>query len=277
MMPLLAFGKSELGMVIEIISLTAVFYGVLRFLRSTRGFGILRGLAVFFVFTFLTFYVLSFYPGVPVLGHLLKQIVPYVVLILFILFQPELRQGISRFGRAGMFRFLRSDTVVEQTLPMIVMAAQRMAKERIGALIAFEREVSLAPYRENAVNVDAPVSSILLETIFFPGSPLHDGAVVIRNDEIISAACLLPLADAGKELGRLGTRHRAALGLSEETDAITLVVSEETGQVSICSAGILHRPIPHDQLEDKLNELLLTEAPIKKEAPLDEKEEELPA
>ncbi|MDP6849455.1 MAG: diadenylate cyclase [Planctomycetota bacterium] len=274
MMHLLAIGKSELGMVIEIISLTAVFYGILRFLRSTRGFGILRGLAVFFVFTFLTFYVLSYYPGVPVLGHLLKQIVPYVVLILFILFQPELRQGISRFGRAGMFRFLSPGAVVEQSLPMVVMAAQRMAKERIGALIAFEREVSLAPYRENAVLVDAPVSSILLETIFFPGNPLHDGAVVIRNDEIVSAACLLPLADAGRELGRLGTRHRAALGLSEETDAVTLVVSEETGQVSLCTAGVIHRPIPLDQLEDKLNELLLTEAPSRGGADRDEEKED---
>ena len=255
------FDRGTLGMVIEIITLTAIFYMVLRFLRSTRGFGILRGLAIFFAFAFLSFSILSIYPGVPVLGHLLKQVAPYLILILFILFQPELRQGISRFGHAGMFRFLNTVDETQQAIPQVVRAAQRMSKERIGALVAFERQVSLAPYRENAVTIEAPVSSILLETIFFPGAPMHDGAVVVREDLVLAAACLLPLADAGESLGRLGTRHRAALGLSQETDAVTLVVSEENGQLALCAGGVMYRPIPHDQLEDKLNELLLSTPP----------------
>ena len=155
-----------------------------------------------------------------------------------------------------MFRFLDTSPEAQQAIPDIVRAAQRMSNERIGALIAFERQVSLAHFRENAVNIDAPISSILLETIFFPGAPMHDGAVVVRDDLVLSAACLLPLADASESLGRLGTRHRAALGLTQESDAVTLVVSEETGQISLCAGGVMHRPIPHEQLESKLHELL---------------------
>ena len=162
-------------MVIEIITLTAIFYMVLRFLRSTRGFGILRGLAIFFSFAFLSFSILSIYPGVPVLGHLLKQVAPYLILILFILFQPELRQVISRFGRAGMFRFLNTVDETQQAIPQVVRAAQRRSKERIGALVAFERQGSLAPYRENAVTIEATVSPILVETLCFAGARMTEG------------------------------------------------------------------------------------------------------
>ena len=260
-------GLETFGVFIEVLALTLFFYASLRFLRNTRGVGMLRGMAVLFAFAFLVFSVLSIYPGVPVLGHLLGQVAPYLVLILFILFQPELRQGLSRFGRAGMFRMLDNSAVTEQGIPEVVDAAQRMANERIGALIAFERQDSLASFRENAVAVNAPVSAILLETIFFPGSPLHDGAVIVRDDEVLSAACLLPLISGEEKLGRLGTRHRAALGLTEDTDAVTLAVSEETGQISLCAAGEIHRPIPHDQLHAKLDELLRTPVTTEATAP----------
>ncbi len=264
-MILAALDRAAFSTLIEILALTGFFYAVLRFLRSTRGFGVLRGLAVVVIGASLVFSVLSFWPGVPVLRHLLAQVAPWLVIILFILFQQEVRQGISRFGRGRWFRLLASPAATSETIAVVSNAAQRMAKERIGALIAFQREVSLAPWRENAVEVDAPVSAILLETIFFPGSPLHDGAVVIHNDTIQAAACLLPLSDAGMGLGRLGTRHRAALGLSQETDSVTLVVSEETGKISLCSGGEMFRALSPEKLEETLRELLLPSEPPPKE------------
>lgn len=245
-----------LSFFIEVTTLTVVFYGVLRFLRNTRGGGLLRGLGVFVVGTGLVYVLFGIFPGVPVLQRVIQMVGGLLVLVLVILFQPELRQGISRFGRGGLFRFLDQDERSSEVATKVARAAQRMAKERIGALIAFERNVSLSPYYDNAVAVDAPVSGILLETIFFPGSPLHDGAVVIRGERVIAAACLLPLAEPSEALGRLGTRHRAGLGLAEETDAVTLVVSEETGQISLCANSEMLRPIPFDQLEDRLNALL---------------------
>ena len=266
-MILAALDRATFSTVIEILALTGFFYAVLRFLRSTRGFGVLRGLAVVVVGASLLFSVLSFWPGVPVLGHLLAQVAPWLVIILFILFQQEVRQGISRFGRGKWFRLLASPAASSETIAVICNAAQRMAKERIGALIAFQREISLGPWQENAVQIDAPVSAILLETIFFPGSPLHDGAVVIHDDTVQAAACLLPLADAGMGLGRLGTRHRAALGLSQETDSVTLVVSEETGKISLCAGGEMYRALSPEKLEETLRELLLPAEPQPAEEP----------
>ncbi len=246
----------RLQFAIEVGTLAVVFYAVLRFLRSTRGGGLLRGLGAFLVVTFGLYGLLNIYPETPVLLEIFRLVAGAIVIILVILFQPELRQGIARFGRGGLLRFLNQEERSSEVATKVARAAQRMAKERIGALIAFERGVSLAPYYDNAVPVDAPASGILLETIFFPGGPLHDGAVVIRGERVHAAACLLPLAEASDALGRLGTRHRAALGLSEETDAITLVVSEETGQIALCAAGELQRQIPFDQLEERLSALL---------------------
>ena len=248
-----------LQLFIEVLTLTVAYYGVLRFLRSTRGGGLVRGLGAFLVVTFTLYGLFNITVGVPVLVEIVKIVGGAIILTMVILFQPELRQGIARFGRGGFLRFLKPDAGSTEVATKVARAAQRMAKERIGALIAFERGVSLAPYYDNAVPVDAPVSGILLETVFFPGGPLHDGAVIIRGERVHAAACLLPLADASDALGRLGTRHRAALGLSEETDAVTLVVSEETGQIAICASGQLHRQIPFDQLEERLTGLLYPE------------------
>ena len=266
--------RNPVSTLLEIGLLASVIYGILRFLRSTRGFGVLRGLVIVFATAALFFFGLRVWPGVPVIEEIVSRIGGWVVLVLFVLFQPELRQGISRFGRAGWFRFFSREVQSQEAISRIVAASQRMAKERIGALIAFERASSLGPYRDNAVQVNAPVSGILLETIFYPGSPLHDGAVVIRSDEILAAACLFPLSESHESFGRLGTRHRAAVGITEETDAVTLVVSEETGSISLSSGGELFRQVPFDQLEDRLLTLLRTESKKKEKT---EKEEEATA
>ncbi|HEX9793724.1 MAG TPA: diadenylate cyclase, partial [Planctomycetota bacterium] len=196
---------------------------------------------------------------VPVLQEILSDITPYLVIVVVILFQPELRHGITRFGHTTFLRFFSRDPESDESLGKVVAAAQRMAKERVGALIAFERSVSLAPYYESAVQLEAPISAILLETIFFPGSPLHDGAVIVSGNTIRAAACLLPLTENQEVQRRMGTRHRAALGLTEEADAITLVVSEETGRISLCANGEMRSGVPFDQLEHELRDLLRSE------------------
>lgn len=245
---------------IEVAVLWAAIYAGLRFLRSTRGFGLLRGLAGFFLAAFMLYQVLVGTESAPVLQEILSSIAPSLVVLIIVLFQPELRQGLARIGGSGWLSiFQRGDEEVNETVNAVVGAARHMAQERTGALLAFERGVSLAPYRDNAVQLDSPCSGILLETIFFPGSPLHDGAVILQNGKITAASALFPLTTNPEVQRRMGTRHRAAIGLTEETDAISLVVSEETGRVSLASNGRLFEAIPLKELEGRLLELLREE------------------
>ena len=260
---------------IEVVVLWAAIYAGLRFLRSTRGFGLLRGLAGFFLAAFVLYQVLVGTESAPVLQEILSSIAPSLVILIIVLFQPELRQGLARIGGSGWLSiFQRGDEEVNETVDAVVGAARRMAQERTGALLAFERGVSLAPYRDNAVQLDSPCSGILLETIFFPGSPLHDGAVILQNGKITAASALFPLTTNPEVQRRMGTRHRAAIGLTEETDAITLVVSEETGRVSLASNGRLFEAIPLKELKGRLLELLREEPAEAEEA---ESEEAPPA
>lgn len=256
---------------IEVVVLWAAIYAGLRFLRSTRGFGLLRGLAGFFLAAFALYQVLVVSDSAPVLQEILKGIAPSLVILIIVLFQPELRQGLARIGGSGWLSiFQRGEEEVNATVDAVVGAARRMAQERTGALLAFERGVSLAPYRDNAVQLDSPCSGILLETIFFPGSPLHDGAVILQNGKITAASALFPLTTNPEVQRRMGTRHRAAIGLTEETDAITLVVSEETGRVSLASNGRLFEAIPLKELKGRLLELL-------REEPAEAETEEAPS
>lgn len=258
-MTALRFGREEVQAVIEIAILSVGIYAMLRFLRGTRGFGVLRGLALALALALVALAALNVYPGVPVLSEILTLVAPWLFLVLVILFQPELRQGISRLGSTPITRVLARGSRgshAAEAIADVALAARRMGKERIGALIAFERAVSLSPYYEHAVRIDAPLSSILLESLFFPGNPLHDGAVVVHGNTVAAAAVLLPLTENPEIQRRLGTRHRAALGLTEETDAVTLVVSEETGQITLCAGGRMYRDIPYDRLEDQISQLL---------------------
>ncbi|MCH2100985.1 MAG: diadenylate cyclase [Planctomycetes bacterium] len=258
---------------IEVAVLWAAIYAGLRFLRSTRGFGLLRGLAGFFLAAFVLYQILLGTDSAPVIQEILSSIAPSLVVLIIVLFQPELRQGLARIGGSGWLSlFRRNDEDVNETVSAVVGAARHMAQERTGALLAFERGVPLAPYRDNAVPLDSLCSSILLETIFFPGSPLHDGAVILQSGKITAASALFPLTTNPEVQRRMGTRHRAAIGLTEETDAITLVVSEETGRVSLASNGRLFEAIPLKELEARLIELL-REEPADAEA---EESEEVP-
>ncbi len=241
--------------VLEIFILFLLFYSVIRFVRERRGGGILKGLAFLIAAGMVLLFVLVKQLKLPVLEKLFDEFLPLSLTALIIIFQPELRMGLIRLGQNPLVgTFLKSDArVVEE----VVKAVTRMAKDRVGALIALQREVELGAYAEGRAAIDAEVSAEMLETIFWPGSSLHDGAVVIRKDRIASAGCLFPLSDNPDLSSRLGTRHRAALGVSEQSDAIVVVVSEERGEVSVAMGGRLEQNVAPEALEEILEESFL--------------------
>ncbi|MBL8751313.1 MAG: TIGR00159 family protein [Planctomycetes bacterium] len=241
-------------MLVEVAVFAAVIYLGLRFLRETRGSGVVRGLALILVTTLVAFLILIHTLHLDRLAWVFEKIAPSLVLGLVVVFHPEIRRAIVHLGDAPIFgRFFRSDSKI---VPRLLRAVARMSKERIGALIAIEREASLSELTENGITIDAELNSYLIESIFFPKSALHDGGVVVRDDRIVAASCLFPLSQNPEVDKRLGTRHRAALGLSEETDALVLVVSEETGKISTATGGKLNFDLTLEQLEQQLEELL---------------------
>lgn len=247
------------GWVLQLLILATGIFFFLRMVRTTRGSRIVRGLVVAMVGGVLGLWALSEVLELEELQFIIKSVTGFVVVIFAILFQPELRRGIAQLGAGGLFDRLL-DSVRADTLRTIAQATCAMASRRTGALIAVERENPLDAYVEGGVRVDADVSKLLIETIFHPGSTLHDGAVVVRDDRIAAAACLFPLTENLEIARSTGTRHRAALGLSDETDAVTVVVSEETGEISICKRGERRENIPHAQLEEALREAVGPEA-----------------
>ena len=240
-------------MVIEVAVFAVLIYIVLRFLRATRGSVIIRGLALLMTTFIIAFVVLIQIFKLDRLSWLVEQAAPSVVLGMVVVFHPEIRRAIVHLGDAPIFgRFFRRDTKI---VPRLLRAVARLSKERIGALIAIERDASLSELTENGITIDAELNSYLIESIFFPKSALHDGGVVVRDDRIVAASCLFPLSQNPDIDKRLGTRHRAAIGLSEETDALVVVVSEETGKISIASGGKLGFDLSLEQLEQQLDEV----------------------
>lgn len=236
---------------LQVLILSAGIYLFLRFLRTTRGGGLLRGLTVAMLVGVVGLSVVAEWLELEELKHILDRLIPFAAVILVILFQPELRRGIAQLGQQGRFgRLLRErgrDAISE-----VSQAAIAMAGRRHGALIAFQREIPLDAYTQNAVRLDSEVNRLLIESIFHPGGTLHDGAIVIAGDRIAAAACLFPLTENIEISKSVGTRHRAALGVTEETDAVTVVVSEETGGISICQLGRMERDVPQGELERQL-------------------------
>ena len=232
--------------VLEILIVAYVIYRVLLFLVGTRALPILLGLVVLGVVYFAALIL-----KLSMITTLLGVVATYGAFGALVLFQPELRQALARLGRTRTIRFLgqaASETITDQ----IAEAASNLSRTGAGAIIAVEGDVSLNDYLESGKEMNAVVSADLLTTIFTPYSPLHDGAVLVRGDRIIAAGCVLPLTQFPVEDRTLGTRHRAALGLSEETDAIVIVVSEETSKVSIAMRGLLHRGVTPRQVREVL-------------------------
>ncbi len=239
--------------VIDILIVAIIIYELLLLTRHTRGSALLKGLFLLLIIAFL-----SNLLGLVSLNWLLNAILQNGAIVLVVLFQPEFRKALERMGRSRVFQKSGHKPLNEERdliISEIIQTIMDLSKRRVGALIVFEQQTGLEDVIETGTRLNAEISAPLLENIFEPNTPLHDGAVVIRDNEIMAAACILPLAEASGVSRELGTRHRAAVGISENTDAIVLVVSEETGIVSMARDGHLTRPLTVKNLEEVLGEI----------------------
>ena len=240
---------------LQVLILTAGIHLFLRFVRTTRGNRMIRGLLVTVLGGVVGLWGLSELLELEELRHLLQISTGFIVVTLAIVFQPELRRAIAQLGeRSILGRLMKSSG--QDTVARVLRAAQAMASRRIGALIAFERETSLHNYIEEGTVIDSNANARLIESIFHPGTPLHDGAIIIRRDRVAAAGCIFPLPQEAEIDASMGTRHRAAMGLTEDTDAVVLVVSEETGRISVAREGRLATSIAPDQLEEELRSII---------------------
>jgi diadenylate cyclase len=237
---------------LDVLLVWYVIYKALTLIKGTKAVQLLNGLFVI-VLAKLATYVL----GLDTLDWLLQEVIDWGFLAIIIIFQPEIRRALEQIGRGKIFQRTNNQQDDEQNRLIEAMkkSVSYMAKRRIGALISIERETGLNEYVETGIKMDAQISSELMINIFIPNTPLHDGAVIIQKNQVAAAACYLPLSESAFISKELGTRHRAALGLSEVTDAITVVVSEETGAISITANGNLHRNISIQEFEELLRKM----------------------
>ncbi len=247
--------------VLDILVVSFLIYEALKLIRGTRAMQMAIGSLLVIVLLYLS----QAFP-LPTVGWLIRNLLAYVVFAAIVLFQSDIRRGLSHFGRAPFFRYLGRSERAAETIEEVITAAALLAKGRVGALIVFEREIGLRNYVESGIPIDAAVSYDLLTTIFQPTTPLHDGAVIISEDRVAAAACFLPLTVTPHLDRDLGTRHRAAIGLSEESDAIAVVVSEERGEVSLVRHGRIVRGLSTDALRRQLQGLILRRRRTRDEA-----------
>ncbi|MHC1711558.1 MAG: diadenylate cyclase CdaA [Solidesulfovibrio sp.] len=232
---------------LDIALVTFIFYRGLILIHGTRAVSVLHGFLLIIIL-----YYLSGEFGLNTLHWLLTNFIGSVFLVIVILFQADIRKALSSVGAGGFFRTKRRESMTEAALDECILAVFQMARTRTGALIVFERRVLLGDYIQRGIEISARMSNELLRTIFFPDTPLHDGAVIIQGETVAAAGCILPLI-AGVPLdASLGTRHRAALGITEETDALAVVVSEERGVVSVAEGGKLLSPVDEMTLKNML-------------------------
>lgn len=239
--------------IVDIAVVAYFFYKVFTLIRGTRAIQLLKGVAFLLVLVSLTEWARLY-----TVNWLLVQLRTMLLVALPVVFQPELRRGLEQIGRGSLFArsmFRPQGEATEKIVEELVTACFDMSSERTGALIVIERETGLEEYMEDAVRIDGLVSSELLENIFVSGSPLHDGAVIIRGDRVVVAASFLPSTQDPVTV-ELGSRHRAAIGITQVSDALAVVVSEETGTVSLAAGGRLIRGLDAKTLKDKLTETL---------------------
>lgn len=254
---------------LDIAIMVYVFYRVLLLVRTTRAVSLLKGLLIF-----LGVLLLSIVFQLHGINYILSRLVDWGVLSLIILFQPEIRRILEQMGSRRFMAILTpavSVGLMEQVISQTVIACMEMSQSRTGALIVFEREIKLDEFVRSGTPLDASVSGELLKNIFFVKAPLHDGAVIVRNGRILGAGCVLPLSRNVNLSRDLGTRHRAGIGMSENSDAVVVIVSEETGTISVANGGMLKRHLKAETLENLLrNELLTPEEtePRKRRFPL---------
>jgi diadenylate cyclase len=239
---------------LELVLIALVVWCVMRFLRGTRGARLVKGVAMLLVTVYVVIRLLPEDLGWERIEFLYRNFLLFAFVAVVVAFQPELRRALIQIGQARLFR--TSSTEVEETVDALVDSAAYLSRNKIGALIAIERSVGLGGIIESGTVIDSRLTPSLLNTIFYPGTALHDMGVIVREGRMIAAGCQLPLAESDDVDPSLGSRHRAALGLSQETDALVLVVSEETGRVSLAYEGQLHIGLEGDNLRGMLVGLL---------------------
>ncbi len=241
---------------VDIGIVSVLLYYVLLWLQGTRAVSLVRGLTLL-LFIYVVGRLLNLYT----INWLFDKFAAAIAVMLVILFQPELRRTLERFGRGRFLGLLGFAPVSRGGLYVrhIVRAVEQLSQAKAGALIVIERLSGMTEYLESGIRLEALLSSDLLQTIFDPSSSLHDGAVIIQGDRIMAAGCLLPISESRQLDQRLGTRHRAAVGVSELTDALVIVISEKTGTVSVAENGYLTQNVAQDQLEEKLYSLYKVE------------------
>ncbi|MBF0505056.1 MAG: TIGR00159 family protein [Candidatus Omnitrophica bacterium] len=237
---------------IEIAVLAFIFYKILVFFQGTRAFQVLKGMTYLLVV-----FLLSQLLGLATLNWLLTKFFAIWILALVVIFQQEIKQGLARLGQGNLFNISLEESEVSAIIDELVDAAFVLSEKKTGVLIAIEREAKLKTYIESGIMIDGLVTSELLQTIFKHDSPMHDGGVVVRGLRIVAASCLFPLSENQHLSKIIGTRHRAALGLTEQTDALTLLVSEETGDVSVACDGKFIPVTGPERLRDILKDLLI--------------------
>ena len=238
--------------VVDILIVSLLIYEGLKLIRGTRAVQMAAGSLLIL----LLFYVSQLFP-LQTVTWLIRSVLVYVVFAVIVLFQTDIRRGLSQLGSAPLFRYFGRAERAAETVEEVSAAAGMLSKRSIGALIVIEREIGLRNYVESGIPLDAEVSYDLLTTIFQPSGPMHDGAVILQEDRIAAAACFLPLT-VNPGLDRdLGTRHRAAIGLTEECDAVAVVVSEERGEISMAIRGRLHRRLSVDDLHERLKAVMV--------------------
>ncbi|WP_425451999.1 diadenylate cyclase CdaA [Bacillus taeanensis] len=246
-----------IGDIVDILLVTFVIYKLTMLIRGTKAIQLLKGITVIIAIWFL-----SIVFQLKTLQWMMNQAINFGLLAIIIIFQPELRRALEQLGRGRFFsRSNFEEEDASQSIEAIVKAASYMGKRRIGALISIERETGLNDYVETGIPLHSNLTSELLINIFIPNTPLHDGAVILSQNQIYAAACYLPLSESPFISKELGTRHRAALGISEVTDSLTVVVSEETGGISLTKNGELHRNLDEEALKALLTKELQTSAP----------------
>jgi diadenylate cyclase len=237
---------------VDILIVSILIYEALKLIRGTRA----MQMAIGSLLVLLLFYVSQLFP-LKTVSWLIRNLLAYIAFAAIVLFQSDIRRALSHLGRAPFFRYLGRSERAAETIEEIITAAGMLAKSRVGALIVIEGEIGLRNYVESGIPIDAAVSYDLLTTIFQPGTPLHDGAAIVSEDRIAAAACFLPLTVNPRIDRDLGTRHRAAIGLTEEADAMAVVISEERGEISLCLRGQIHRGLRPDELRRRLQHLIL--------------------
>jgi len=245
--------------IVEICIITFLVYGILVWIKETRAWALLKGVLVIAVFL-----MLAAYFQMTTILWIAARLGSLAITAIIVILQPELRKALENLGQRNFFsnilpldalRTGGNERFSDKTVNEIVKACVEMSKVKTGALIVVERKQSLAEYERTGIDVDGIVTSQLLINIFEHNTPLHDGAIIVRGDRVISATCYLPLSDNRELSKELGTRHRAAVGISEATDSLTIIVSEETGKISVAQEGTLYRGLSADELREKMTSI----------------------